>query len=271
MQVPRSTYYAVTTRTPSDRDREDQRLKPLIRRIHLDSKRRYGSPRVHRALRHHGVWVGRKRVARLMSELGLRSISRRKYRCTTDSSHGLKAAENKLERAFEQAEPNRVWVGDITYLWTTRGWLYLAVLVDLASRRVVGWAMANHLRQELAQVCLKMALQRRQPALGWLHHTDQGVQYVAQDYRGLVEAWGGQMSMSRRGDCWDNAVAESFFATLKKELTHGQSFETHEEASLAILDYIRWYNADRMHSALDYESPNRYEKKMTRAASGRAA
>lgn len=271
MQVPRSTFYAVTTRVPSEHDRADQRLKPLIRRIHLDSKRRYGSPRVHRALRHHGVWVGRKRVARLMTEQDLRSISRRKYRCTTDSSHGLKTADNELDRAFEQAEPNRVWVGDITYVWTTRGWLYLAVLIDLASRRVVGWAMENHLRQELAQSCLMMALQRRQPADGWLHHTDRGSQYAAHDYRGLVEAWGGQVSMSRRGDCWDNAVAESFFATLKKELTHGQTFETQEEASLAILDYIRWYNAERMHSAIDYESPNRYEEKMTRAASERAA
>ena len=271
MQVARSTYYAVTTRKPSKRRREDDELKPLIRRIHLDSKRRYGAPRIHRALRHHDVRVGRKRVARLMLEQDLMSISRRKYRCTTDSSHGLKTAANVLDRAFEQDCPDRVWVGDITYLWTTGGWLYLAVLIDLASRRVVGWAMANHMRQELTQSCLMMALQQRQPAVGWMHHTDQGSQYAAGDYRALVEAWGGQLSMSRRGDCWDNAVAESFFATLKKELTHAKRFETREQASLAVLDYIRWYNAERIHSALDYETPIQYEEKVNRAASARAA
>lgn len=271
MCVPRSTYYAWTVREPSERDREDARLKPLIRRIFLDSRKRYGSPRIHRTLQHHDVRVGRKRVARLMREQELRSVSKRKYQRTTDSSHGLKPAPNKLDRKFNVREPNRAWVGDITYLKTMHGWLYLAVLIDLASRRVVGWAMATHMRQELAQACLQMAVHQRQPETGWLHHTDQGSQYAAYDYRTMVETWGGELSMSNKGDCWDNAVAESFFATLKKELVYPTAFTTPDKASLAVLDYIRWYNAERLHSAIGFESPNRYEEKMTRAALGRAA
>ncbi|RDV36713.1 IS3 family transposase [Bradymonadaceae bacterium TMQ3] len=271
MRVPRSTFYAWRSRKPSARAQEDARLKPLIRRIFLESRKCYGSPRIHRELRHHDERIGRKRVARLMREQGLRSVSRRKYRCTTDSNHDYKPAPNTLNRSFNVSEPNRAWVGDITYLWTTRGWLYLAVLIDLASRRVVGWAMATHMRQELTQACLQMAVHQRRPEAGWLHHTDQGSQYAAGDYRKMVENWGGQISMSNKGDCWDNAVAESFFASLKKELVYQTTFTTQDEASLAVLDYIRWYNARRLHSAIGFESPNRYEEKMARAALGQAA
>ncbi|WP_164856368.1 IS3 family transposase [Lujinxingia sediminis] len=271
MRVPRSTFYAWRSRKPSARAQQIARLKPLIRRIFLKSCKRYGSPRIHRELRHHDVSIGRKRVARLMHKQGLRSVSRRKYRCTTGSNHDYKFAPNTLNRSFNISEPNRAWVGDITYVWTIRGWLYLAVLIDLASRRVVGWAMATHMRQEFIQACLQMAVHRRRPESGWLHHTDQGSQYAADDYRKMVENWGGQISMSNKGDCWDNAVAESFFASLKKEFVYQTTFTTQDEASLAVLDYIRWYNARKLHSAIGFESPNRYEEKMARAALGQAA
>ncbi len=260
LEVSRSGYYAWTRMEPSERARHSERLVCEIRVIHQRSEQRYGSPRVHAELRAHGHRVSKKRVARLMRHEGIRARPRRRFRVTTDSSHGLPVAPNLLDRDFTAGQPNRVWVGDITYIWTAQGWMYLAVLLDLYSRRVVGWALRPTLSRELALAALRMALRRRRPAPGLIHHTDRGCQYASQDYRAELAAHGISSSMSRAGDCWDNAPAESFFASLKKELVHGCAFATRTEAYDAIYAYIEnFYNAERRHSAIGYVSPNEFE------------
>jgi transposase InsO family protein len=259
--VSRAGFYAWRGRSLGERAAADQRLAVEVAAIHTESQRRYGSPRVHRELRARGQHVGRKRVARLMRRQGLRARVPRRFRTTTDSRHTLPIAPNILARRFEAAAPNRVWVTDITYLWTLEGWLYLVVILDLFSRRVVGWAMSERLTRHLALDALTMALTHRQPAHGLVHHSDRGSQYASHEYRRLLAAHGIVCSMSRRGDCWDNAVAESFFSTLKLELVYESAWRTRAEARAAVFDYVEvFYNGTRLHSSLDYLSPVAFER-----------
>ena len=216
--VSRGGYYAWAGRAESARAADDRALAAEIRAAHEASRGRYGSPRVHAELRARGRRIGRKRVARLMRGMGLAARRRRRFRRTTDSRHAFPIAPNLLERNFTAEAPDRVWLADLTYIWTAQGWLYLAVVLDLYTRRVVGWAMADHLRHELTLAALDMAIVRQRPAPGLVHHADRGVQYAAHGYRARLRRHGMVCSMSRKGDCWDNAPMESFFATLKGEL-----------------------------------------------------
>lgn len=271
--VSRSGFYAAQQRTMSQRACTDQRLRLDIRAIHRRSRGTYGSPRVHAELRAQGIRCGRKRVERLMRTDGLRAKPRRRYRRTTISNHAHPLAPNVLDRQFavtDAAGLDRVWAGDITYVPTREGWLYLAVLLDLASRRVVGWAMRPTLDQSLTHHALQLALLQRHPAPGLLHHSDRGVQYAATDYQGLLATHALIPSMSRKGNCYDNAVVESFFATLEWELIQPADWHTRADARAALFEYIEvWYNRQRRHSALGYLSPADYESCL--AARARAA
>lgn len=258
--VSRSAYYAWRSSAPSARELANERILAEIRAIHTEHEARYGSPRIVDELRERGHEVGKHRVARLMRENGIFGRIRRRFRHTTDSRHKLPVAPNLLEQNFTATAPNQAWVGDITYIWTAEGWSYLAVLIDLYSRRVVGWALRKSLSRELAVAALQHALTCRRPPPGLVHHTDRGSQYASQEYRNLLDAHGARCSMSAAGNCYDNAVAESFFATLKKELVHGCAFETRSEAYDAISDYIEnYYNARRRHSAAGNQSPINFE------------
>ena len=264
LEVSRSGYYRWRSAEPSDRARADTRLAVEVRDIHREHKGRYGSPRVHRELGQRGQRVGRHRVARLMREQGLQGHTRRRVRRTTDSRHGYRIAPNRLERNFEAKAPNRVWVGDITYVPTLDGWLYLALLVDLFSRRIVGWAMSDRIDTELALGALTMAVERRRPEPGLVHHTDRDGRYASDDYQAALAQFGMIPSMSRKADCWDNAVAESVFATLEKELLGDGPLMSRAQTRTAIADYIEhYYNVRRRHSYLDYATPLEYELKAT--------
>jgi transposase InsO family protein len=259
--VSRAGFYAWRTRPPTARVGADQRLAVEVAAIHAESQRRYGSPRVHRELRARKRHVGRKRVARLMRVQGLRARTPRRFRTTTDSRHTLPIAPNVLARRFTAPAPNTVWVTDITYLWTLEGWLYLVVILDLFSRRVVGWAMSERMTRQLTLDALTMALTHRRPARGLIHHSDRGSQYASGDYRRVLAAHGIVCSMSRRGDCWDNAVAESFFSTLKLELVYESAWRARAEARADIFEYLEvFYNGQRLHSSLGYLSPVAFER-----------
>jgi putative transposase len=261
LQMSRSAFYGGVGREPARRLVTDTELAVHIRSIHAASRGTYGSPRVHAALRHDHHHVGRKRVARLMAARGLCGGRPKRWCRTTDSQHGRPVAANVLARRFAPEAPNRVWATDITYIWTSEGWLYLAVVLDLFARRVVGWALAEHLRTELALDALQMALGRRRPPAALLHHSDQGTQYASAAYQQVLRAHGIVCSMSRRGNCWDNAVVESFFATLKAELIERRTWPTRREVRDAIAEYIEvFYNAHRLHSSLRYRTPNDCEK-----------
>lgn len=266
LRVSRSGFYDWLKRDPSERTREEQRLRVEIRAIHRRSGRTYGSPRVHRVLRKRGIRCSKKRVERLMREDGIRAKKKRRVRGTTDSSHSRPVAPNLLNRRFAVQEVegmNRVWVSDITYLPTREGWLYLAVVLDLASRRVVGWSMKDSLEASLATDALTMALWGRKPGRDLLIHSDRGVQYASAAYQEILVQHGVTCSMSRKGDCFDNAVAESFFASLEWELIEDSDWHTHEEARRAVFNYIEaWYNRERLHSNLKYCSPVDYEEQL---------
>jgi putative transposase len=273
LAVSRSGYYAAQVREPSERAQSDQRLRLEIRTIHRESKQRYGTPRVHDELKARRVRCGRKRVARLMRLEGLRSKKRRRFRVTTNSDHAHAPAPNLVARNFaaeNQVAADRVWVSDITYVPTREGWLYLAVVLDLASRMVVGWALKRSLDHSLPLQALKSAFQQRRPGTGLLLHSDRGVQYACREYRTLLSACGIVQSMSRKGDCWDNAVAESFFATLEWELIQDADWHSRQEAASDIFAYIEfWYNRKRRHSTLGGRTPVEYEDQLaltTRAA-----
>lgn len=265
LEVSRAGYYAWRARPLAERVQADRVLAARIRQIHAEVQQRYGSPRVHQELRALGIRCGKNRVARLMRAEGLRAKSARRFRLTTQSAHREPVVPNHLDRQFavEQAEqPNRVWAADITYLPTREGWLYLAVILDLVSRRVVGWALRTRLDQELALSALRMALRHR-GAHGGLHHSDRGVQYASAAYRQLLADAGFTVSMSRVGDCWDNAVVESFFATLTKELLIDGVFATRAQASRALFEFIEiWYNRQRRHSTLGYLTPVQFEEQL---------
>ena len=261
LQVARSGFYAWCRRGPSRRVVADRRLLPHLRAEFDRSRGRYGSPRLHRELQAAGHDVGRHRVARLMREDGLRVRVRRRYVHTTQSRHGHRIAPNALKRQFTPVAPNRVWAADITYIATRKGWLYLAVVIDLFSRRVVGWAISDCIDQELTVNALERAVLERRPGPELLHHSDRGTQYAADLYRQLLCCYEMHCSMSRKGDCWDNAVVESFFATLKRELVHDADFDDHRQAEAALFEYIEvFYNRQRRHSSLDYMSPMEYER-----------
>jgi transposase InsO family protein len=265
--VSRSGYYTWVKREPSQHASTDARLRVEVRAAHRASRGIYGAPRVHQELREDGVRCARKRVARLMREEGLRSKVARRFRpATTDSSHSHPIAPNTLNRRFSVKEIPGVdqrWAGDITYLPTGEGWLFLAVVLDLKSRRVVGWSMGTTLESELAQSALHMALKARRPDAGLLHHSDRGVQYAAGDYRDVLARHGIEASMSRRGNCWDNAVVESFFASLEKELITGADWQSRSQARVDVFEWIEvWYNRRRRHSSLGYLSPVEYEARL---------
>jgi putative transposase len=260
LKVSRSGYYAWRGRPASERDAENRRLLDRIRIVYKKSRKTYGSPRVHSQLVLDGEKCSRGRVERLMSANGIRAKGRRKFVATTDSKHDLPVAENVLGREFSVEEPNRVWVSDITYIPTDEGWLYLAGVLDLCSRTAVGWSMSESLERRLVMDALEVAYRRRKPGRGLIHHSDRGSQYASHDYRKLLSDYGMQMSMSRKGDCWDNAVMESFFGTLKKELVHHRRYRSREEARREIFEFIEvFYNRQRLHSSLGYLAPAEYE------------
>jgi len=262
MGLSRSGYYAWKRRGPSRRHQEDAVLTEAIKEVHAASRGTYGSPRVLDDLKERGFEVGRRRVARLMAENGITGTPPKRFKRTTDSKHNEAIADNILEREFTVEAPDTVWMTDITYVRTWEGWMYLAVVVDLFSRRVVGWSMATHMRTELVLDALRMALGRRCPVASLLHHSDRGSQYASGDYRRALANNNIVCSMSRKGDCWDNAVVESFFATLKKELVHRRPWPTVRAAREAIVEYIEvFYNRKRKHSSLGYCSPATFESR----------
>lgn len=261
LEVSRSGYYAWLRRKPSLRQQRAAKLTAEIQQVHAASRQTYGSPRVHRALQAQGMKCSENAVAKLMRQCGMRSKRTKKFRVvTTDSRHGHPLAANTLARQFARDGINQAWVADITYVPTREGWLYLAAIVDLCSRKVVGWATADHLRTELVAKALQMALRERTPSGPLLHHSDRGVQYACDDYQELLAKHEIEGSMSRRGNCYDNAVMESFFSTLKQELVHHADYATREAARQSLFEYIEvFYNRQRLHSALDYVSPHSFE------------
>lgn len=261
VDVSRAGYYAWSRRPPSKRAQADAALTEEIRVIHTQSRQTYGVPRVQASLCASGHQVSRKRVARLMRDAGLRGCGRRRRVRTTVSDPAATPAPNLVQRQFSVGELNLLWITDLTYLWTAEGWLYLAALLDAHSRRVIGWAMADHLRVELALEALAMALRERRPRRNELvHHSDRGSQYTAGAYQAVLEAHGIRCSMSRKGDCLDNAMAESFFATLKRELMPDDGWPTKEEARAAVFEWIAvYYNRQRLHSSIGYLPPVDFE------------
>ena len=260
LTVSSAGYYAWRSRPESNRAVSTRTLLSAIRMIHRASRETYGSPSIWDALLKQGHCVGEHRVARLMRQAGIRAKTVKKWRTTTQSHHLFPVAANILNRQFTVESPNRVWAGDITYVWTAEGWLYLAVVLDLYSRVVIGWAMGTRLTGDLVQHALTMALQPRTPTRELLHHSDRGSQYAATSYPQLLATHGITVSMSRKGNCWDNACVESFFGTLKRELVYHRHYATREEAKQDIFEYIEvFYNRMRRHSTLGYDSPAEFE------------
>ena len=261
LSVSPSGFYAWRSRSESRRKIANRELLVDIRRIHAQHRERYGAPRIHAELRAEGHTISRKRVARLMRRHGIRARAPRRYRvCTTDSKHSLPVVENLLDQNFVANRPDQVWLADITYIPTAHGWLYLAVILDLFTRKVVGWAMRDHMRAELTIAALTMAIQRRRPAAGLIHHSDRGSQYAAGDYRNILKAATIVQSMSRKGNCWDNAPMESFFGTLKTELVHLGEYPDRDAARRDLFGYIEgYYNRQRRHSAIGYITPEQAE------------
>lgn len=259
--VSTAGYHAWRTRPLSTRREDEWRLVELIEKAHSGSRSTYGSPRIHVVLSGmKGVKCSLPRVARLMRKHGIRAKTKKKFKATTNSKHYLPVAENVLDRQFRPDAPDKAWAGDITYLWTNEGWLYLAVVIDLYSRRVVGWAMEATLSRELALKALRMAISKRQPPKGLIAHTDRGCQYASNDYQALLRLYGAVCSMSRKGNCWDNSVVESFFGTLKQEHVFFCDFKTRKEARQSVFEWIEgWYNNKRIHSTLGNVSPKEYE------------
>lgn len=260
-ELSRSGFYAWRRRTECRRAVENRRLLVEIKAVHQKSRQTYGSPRIHAELRARGILFNLKRIVRLMRRYGIRGIVRRRFVVTTKSEHEYPIAPNTLNRQFHAGDSNRVWLTDITYIATDEGWLYLAAVMDLHSRRVVGWAFSSRIDRQLAQDALAMALGRRRPDPGLLHHSDRGSQYACADYQDLMSQSGLTGSMSRKGNPYDNAVMESFFRTLKTEAVYTTRFTTREGGKTTLVEYIElFYNQQRRHSALGYLSPAEYER-----------
>jgi putative transposase len=269
LEVSKAGYYAWRARPLCDRIKDDRVLTAKIREIQKEVRGRYGSPRTHQELKALGFKCGKHKVARLMRREGIRAKSARRFRVTTQSDHAKAVAPNVLDRKFsveDNRKTNQAWAADITYVPTKEGWVYLAVVIDLATRRVVGWSMRTRLDQELAISALMMAL-KHTGARGGLHHSDRGVQYASAAYQRLLRQSGFSVSMSRVGDCWDNAVVESFFATLTKELLVDGLFESRSQATRELFEFIEiWYNRRRRHSSLGYQTPAEYEAALAKAS-----
>lgn len=260
LTVSVSGYYAWRNRSVSEREMANQKLVLKIKEVHNQSRRRYGSPRVYKALRAQGYRCNHKRVERLMRLNDIRARPSKRYQVTTQSNHAHPVAPNVLGRNFKAERPNEKWLSDITYIPTAEGWLYVAGIIDLYSRKIVGWAMDKSMTSDLVCNAFKMAITNRQPKSGLLHHSDRGSQYAATPYQALLKQHRCTVSMSRKGNCWDNAPMESFFATLKNELTHHQVYQTRAEAKSDIFAFIEgFYNRQRLHSSLDYQCPEQFE------------
>lgn len=264
LQVSKSRYYS-WLKEPSVKKIKDQYLEPKIMKIFETNRETYGSPRISDALKDEGIICGVNRTARIMKNMGIKASTKKKFIVTTDSNHDYPIAPNIVDRNFTVERPNEVWVSDITYIWTHEGWLYLCVILDLFSRLVVGYSMSVNIDTQLVSAALKMALISRNPDDGLIFHSDRGSQYASHDFRDLLENNGIIQSMSRKGNCWDNACAESFFSTLKKEEVYRRSYKTRKDARISIFDYIAtFYNNIRKHSFLDYLSPESFELKWFR-------
>ena len=266
LRISRSCYYAWCRTRHSKPAKEKIELSQRIKEIFEQSNQTYGSRRVRKKLIAAGYRVSRRRIRRIMKELALHCRTKRKFKMTTDSNHSNPVAPNLLNRQFDVKAPDTAYVGDITYIWTKEGWLYLATVIDLFSRRVVGWSMSNRMTAALVNNALTSALWKRKPKKGLIWHTDRGSQYASHSHRSLIKSYGLIQSMSRRGNCWDNSVAESFFKTLKTELVYHYNFNTRDEAQRAIFEYIEvFYNRQRLHSANGYQSPSEYEENFERS------
>ena len=261
MAVCRGGFYAWCKRDKSVRHLQNERLTEQIKTAHKESKETYGSPRIFADFKEAGIACGEKRIARLMRLAKIRAVPPKRFVVTTDSDHDMPIAKNLLDRIFDAEKPDTRWTADITYIWTSQGWLYLAVILDLFSRRIVGWAMDQAIDRSLVLSALDMAIVSRRPAQNMLCHSDRGSQYASDDYQTRLKDAGIVCSMSRRGNCWDNAPTESFFASLKKEMVYRTRFETREQARSAIFHWIEvWYNRKRRHSAIGYISPDAFER-----------
>ncbi len=261
MAVSRCGFYAFCKRPISATEQANHELTLQIQKVFVASKETYGSPRIYEELNALGIAGSEKRIARLMRLADLKAVLPKRFVLTTDSNHALPIAENLLDREFTSETPDRRWTADITYVWTREGWLYLGVILDLFSRRIVGWSMGTTLERSLVLSALEMALTSRTPEAGLLCHSDRGSQYASGDYQKALEQAGAICSMSRKGNCWDNAPTESFFASLKKELVYRTHFASRSEAKAAIFEWIEvWYNRKRRHSSLGYLSPEAFEK-----------
>ena len=270
MEVSRSGYYQYLKTDLNIKVDKDFVLLSIIRQIHSETRGAYGSRRTSKSLRSQGHDVGRYRSRSLMKKAGVSVKRRKKFRITTDSKHNLPVAPNLLNRNFQVDLPDAVWCSDISYLWTMEGWLYLAVVIDLYSRKVVGWAMSSRIKASLVTDALSMAYWRRKPGKGLIHHSDRGSQYAGDDYRQLLGIYGMICSMSRKGDCWDNAVAESFFHSLKTEWTADIIYRIRSDARGDVIQYIEmFYNSNRLHSYLEYKNPNDFEKNFILAKAAR--
>ena len=262
LNIGRSSYYEWLQAEPSERSLENQRLSKKIKEIFMEGRCNYGSRRIRKILQSDGIIISRRRIGKLMKQQNLSCKTKRKFRCTTDSNHGLFVSPDILQRDFRAHRPDKKYVGDITYIPTHEGWVYLAVVIDLFSRRVVGWSMNDNMKASLVNDALLMAILSRKPQPGLVWHTDRGSQYASDSHREILKQHGILQSMSRKGNCWDNAVSESFFHTLKTELIHQIRFTTREEAKKTIFEYIEvFYNRKRLHSANDYVAPVIFEER----------
>ena len=260
LQVSRSRYYQYLKTSQQGNSASEQTLLLEIKGLDKLSRSSFGSRQMSKHLNAKGYAVGRYKVRKLMKKAGISCKQRRRYKVTTDSNHAHAIAANHLNREFRVSAPNRVWLTDITYLWTAQGWLYIAAVMDLFSRRIVGWAIDTHMRTELVESALEMALCRRHPLSSLMHHSDRGVQYASHHYQMLLKQAGITVSMSRKGNCWDNAVIERFWGSLKSERMNHQIYQTREEAKADIIDYIEmFYNCKRLHSTLNYVTPMQFE------------
>ena len=276
LDVSASGYFVWQRRRDADRPgpagrHSDEALLAHIRAIHAEVKREYGWPRMHKELLARGIRVGKERVRHLMQQHGIHAKTKRKFVVTTDSRHSLPVAPDLVQRRFNPEAPNQLWSGDITYIATDEGWLYLAAVIDLFSRQVVGWSMQPHMQTSLVKDALTMAWFRRRPEAGLIFHSDRGSQYCSHDFQDVMRQWQMRSSMSRKGNCWDNAPTESFWGRLKTASLYGKKFATRREAMDAVLDWMAFYNHRRLHSTLGYLSPMQYEKRWYEAQRKKAA